>query len=322
MEEVKRALRSGTAAGSQPLTVRGWPGVGKTTFVSALAYDPEIGGLLPDGVLWTSLSQKPSVQHELAAWGRCMGLEGLLRVPTVGDAVAELSARLRDQRMLLVVDDVWDASDALAFLQVAGPKCSVVVTSRSPEVAGELSSTQASIYKLPGLDEEYALRLLRLLAPDVVARFTDDCIELVRSVECLPLALQVAGRMLRADSDIGLAAGELIDRLRDGAELIRQKAPLDRTDLERQTRPTVAALLAQSTDALPDEHSRECFAFLGAFAPKPATFDLAAMAAVWNVEDARPMARLLASRGLIEAVGGRFQMHALLVAHARSMLGP
>jgi hypothetical protein len=42
------------------------------------------------------------------------------------------------------------------------------------------------------------------------------------------------------------------------------------------------------------------------------------MAAAWNVEDAKPSARILVNRGLLEPVsGGRFQMHALLVLHAR-----
>ena len=47
----------------------------------------------------------------------------------------------------------------------------------------------------------------------------------------------------------------------------------------------------------------------------------AAMAAVWNVQDPKPAARLLVNRGLLEPVsGGRFQIHALLVMHARTFL--
>jgi hypothetical protein len=84
--------------------------------------------------------------------------------------------------------------------------------------------------------------------------------------------------------------------------------------------PKLNALLSRSTKGL-DEKTKECFAFLGAFAPKPATFDLAAMAAVWELADPKPIVRELVARGLLEAVGnGRFQMHALLVQHARSLL--
>jgi hypothetical protein len=90
--------------------------------------------------------------------------------------------------------------------------------------------------------------------------------------------------------------------------------------VRRDTTPTVAALLRRSTDSL-DELTRQRFALLGLFVPKPATFDLQAMSAVWDVPDARPTARTLVNRGLLEPVsGGRFQMHALLVLHAQSLL--
>ncbi|MBO0700932.1 MAG: hypothetical protein J2P46_21235, partial [Zavarzinella sp.] len=82
--------------------------------------------------------------------------------------------------------------------------------------------------------------------------------------------------------------------------------------------PTVEMLLRRSTDRLAPE-TRERFAWLGAFAPKPATFALDAMRAVWDVPDARPTVRELVARGLLEPAGSRFQMHALLVAHARRL---
>jgi hypothetical protein len=107
--------------------------------------------------------------------------------------------------------------------------------------------------------------------------------------------------------------------MRSGAEIIRNTAPMDRADLEKETIPTVAALLKQSTDRL-DQFTRDCFACLGPFAPKPAIFELEALKNVWEMEDPRPVVRELVGRGLLEPVGGSFQMHALLVAHARSML--
>jgi hypothetical protein len=86
------------------------------------------------------------------------------------------------------------------------------------------------------------------------------------------------------------------------------------------TTPTVAALLRRSTDAL-DAQTRRQFACLGLFVPKPASFDLGALAVAWDVADPRPIARVLVNRGLLEPVGGgRFQLHALLVLHARALL--
>jgi hypothetical protein len=49
--------------------------------------------------------------------------------------------------------------------------------------------------------------------------------------------------------------------------------------------------------------TRDRFAYLGAVAPKPATFDLEVMQAVWEVEDAKLTVRELISRGLLDPVG-------------------
>ena len=110
---------------------------------------------------------------------------------------------------------------------------------------------------------------------------------------------------------------ELLKELRDAARLLREKAPVN---MAGETTPTVAALLRKSTDVL-DSRARKCFAYLAAFAPKPATFDLAALSGVWRkMVDAKSMAGILTARGLLEPIGGRFWMHALLVAHAKSLL--
>jgi len=306
--------------------VRGVPGVGKTTLVSVLSRDPEISKAFYDGVLWTSLylglpeqeADASKLLSLLAAWGRALGTDDILRAPTIADATARLSALLRDKRMLLIVDDVWNQAHAVPFLQASGSRCAVLVTTRLTKVAEALTHAGGTVYLLPVLSEESSLLLLSALAPAVVEQFTEECRELVRDLEYLPLALHVAAGLLKAEAKIGLDVSALIDGLRKGAGFIDQEAPIDR--VENGTTPTLAALLRRSTDRL-DDQARECFAFLGAFAPKPATFDLAAMGAVWEVKDPKPIVRKLVGQGLLEPVGDqRFQMHAILVQHARSLL--
>jgi hypothetical protein len=171
------------------------------------------------------------------------------------------------------------------------------------------------------LTEDKALELLHALAPTVVSAHPNESRELVKELEGLPLAIQVAGHMLNVEASYGFGVTDLIGKLREGAKLLEAKAPTDRTDLANETTPTIAVLLQRSTDRL-DQLTRDCFAYLGAFASKPATFDLAAMKAVWQVEDPKPIARTLVDRGLLEPVPtlGRFQMHVVLVMHARSLL--
>jgi hypothetical protein len=111
----------------------------------------------------------------------------------------------------------------------------------------------------------------------------------------------------------------LIKDLREGKRILEDRPPASMGDLLNQTTPTVAALLEKSVRLL-DGTTRDRFALLGVFAPKPATFDLRGMAAVWDQPDARETADMLIDRGLLEPVGsGRYQMHALLVTHARSL---
>jgi hypothetical protein len=301
-------------------TVRGWPGVGKTSVVAALAHDPEVEKAFPDGVLWASLGEKPNLLSALAGWGRALGTEEVLRAPSLPEATAMLAAFMRKRRMLLIVDDVWEAAHVEPFRRMLGAGCALLVTTRESGIAQGLAPTPNAVYKLPVLSEKSALELLRALAPDVVNKHSQECQELVRDLECLPLALHVAGHMLNTEARMGWGVTTMLKEVRDAAKLLGKKAPTDQADFERQTTPTVAALLQKSVDRL-DEFTRSCFAYMGAFAPKPATFDLAAMGAVWEVADPRPIVRVLSERGLLEPVGdGRFQMHALLVAYARSLL--
>jgi NB-ARC domain len=297
--------------------VRGWPGVGKTTLVRVIGRDADIAKMFPQGVLWTSLEQKPNLLSEMAQWGRKLGTDDILRAPTIKEAGALLAALLRNRRMLLIIDDVWKTEDALPFTEVMGEQCALLFTTRLTSVAEKLTIDEERIYNLPVLTEENSLKLLRILIPAIVKQHEDECRDLVRDLECLPLALHVAGSLLKSEANFDWGVIDLIRDIREGARIISETAPIDR--IEGGEIPTVSALLKKSTDML-DEFTRECFAYLGAFPAKPATFDQEAMKAVWDVDDPRPIARKLVGHGLLEPVGsGRFQMHRILVEHAISL---
>ena len=72
-----------------------------------------------------------------------------------------------------------------------------MVTTRLPIVAEALTTDRNRTYNLPVLTEEFALMLLRILVPEVVSQNERDCLELVRDLEGLPLALHVAAGLLR-----------------------------------------------------------------------------------------------------------------------------
>jgi NB-ARC domain. len=326
--QLKRLLGIGQSRSqSNIVIVRGWPGVGKTTLVGVLGRDPEVSAAFPDGVLWASLTLKPNREppdllSEMATWGRALDTDELLRTPTLEEACKRLGYLLQDKRMLLILDDVWEAEHALSFLKAAGSQCATLITTReTTEVAIDLAPRQEAIYALQVLTEEDSLHLLRIISPVAVKKHPNECRELVRALEYLPLALHVAGRLINTEVQIGSSAKalrKLLKEIQDGAAIIKAKAPANRT--EDGGRPTVQALLKKSTDLL-DDYTRECFAFLGPYAPKPATFDLKALKFQWQVDEPMPIVKSLVGHGLMELAGaGRYQMHALLVAHARSLL--
>lgn len=321
MTEIKR--RFGIEGGEirRVTVIQGLPGVGKSTTVATLAHDSAVSRQFPDGVLWTSLGETPDIRLELASWVKALRLGGNERVQKAQETSAQLAAALRDKRVLLIVDDVWQKEHAAPF-RVGGQSCALIMTTRLNDVASALAPTAADVYRLTVLDTASSLELLSMLTPETVNDYPEQAAALVRDLEGLPLAIHVAGRLLHAESRLGWGVVELLDELRGGARLLEAQLPGDIIGVQRDASPTVAALLKRSTDLL-DADLRARFALLGLFVPKPATFDLAAMAALWNVNDPRPFARALVNRGLLEPVsGGRFQMHALLVLHARTLLEP
>jgi DNA-binding SARP family transcriptional activator len=318
LNEIKRRLGVNTGETRSTTVIQGWPGVGKSTTVATLAHDSQVSQHFPDGVLWTSLGETPNLQMALTAWAEVYRLVDPGRPSRIEELSTVLTAALRDKRVLLIVDDIWQVEHARPF-RVGGQACAMVMTTRLNDVASSLAPTAADIYRLPVLAETAALELLGKLAPEAVADHPEAALELVRDLEGLPLAINVAGKLLHTEAQLGWGITNLLEELR-GASLLLAPAPSDMIGIGQDTTPTIAALLKRSTDTL-DATTRERFALLSLFVPKPAAFDLQAIAVAWDSPDPRPTIRFLINRGLLEPIsGGRFQIHALLVLHARSLL--
>ncbi|MBK8022661.1 MAG: hypothetical protein IPK19_14820 [Chloroflexi bacterium] len=319
LQAIKARLGIGGTEMHGTTVIQGWPGVGKSTIVAMIAHDPDVARQFPDGILWACMGENPDITGWISSWADSLRLTEPNRARRVEDMSAQITAALRDKRMLLILDDVWQAQHASPF-QVGGQGCALIMTSRLNDVAADLAPAADDIYRLPVLSQSSGLELLARLSPDTVANHPHETRELVSDLEGLPLAIHVAGRLLHSEARLGWGVGDLLAELRQGASLLQAHPPSGMIGVERELSPTVAALLKRSTDSL-DAETRQRFAFLGLFVPKPATFDLAAMSVVWDTDDVRPIARKLVDRGLMEPIsGGRFQMHALLALHARSLL--
>ena len=209
LQHIKRRLGIGGHEMRPISVIQGWPGVGKSTTVALLAHDQEVATQFPDGVLWVSLGEDPSILSAISTWADALKLSELGRVRKIEEISTQLTAVMRDKRFLLIVDDVWQVEHALPF-RIGGQKCALVITSRLNDVAAALAPTASDLYRLQLLTDQAGLDLLSKLTPDTTQVYPNESRELVHDLEGLPLAIHVAGRLLHSEARLGWGVRDLL----------------------------------------------------------------------------------------------------------------
>ncbi len=111
------------------VALKGAGGYGKTTLARAVCADERIQTAFDDGILWVTFGEKV-----VNLTGKVDDLVYTLtgrhsNANTLETVVSELSNALAERDLLLVLDDVWNASDLMPFLQ-GGPRCARLITTR------------------------------------------------------------------------------------------------------------------------------------------------------------------------------------------------
>lgn len=318
-ETLRDELRHSLADGY--IALYGMPGVGKTALALDLAYDPLVLDAYPDGILWAGLGPRAEVLAQLSMWASHVGLSSQdLPSPSVAGWSAAIHHAIGIRRFLLIIDDAWEADDALAF-QVGGPNCARILTTRVPSVAFEFGGP---VIRVPELDPVYGLQLLDEIAHDAVTQEPAAAQELVSMVGGLPLTLTLLARHLHTatetDSD---RLAETVGRLRVAKERLalgRRQAPASaHPSIPHQTPLSTLAVMEVSRNWLTPPQQR-AFDQLGAFPAKPNTFSESAAKAVGEC-DAAALKRLVEAGLLERARGSRFAMHQVVSDFARYMGG-
>jgi hypothetical protein len=296
--------------------------VGKTALAVALATDAQVQAYFSDGILWTQMGPQADVLELLAHWGALLGLKeadinSSLHWSVLG---RNLRTSIGQRRMLLVIDDAWSIEGALA-LQVGGPHCVHLLTTRLPHVA--FGFAQEMTIVVPELDETDSLELLEHFVPQVVEREEVAARALVRLAGGLPLALNLLGKYLAMHALMGqprrlkTALSHLLER--EQRMKVSLPIPLSERPLGLASLPSLSlqATIALSVEHLSQEERADLQA-LALFPAKPNSFSEEAALAVTGGSVERLDA--LWDSGLLESSGpSRYTLHQTIVDYAREL---
>ncbi len=253
----RRDIAARLAGDVRLLTLVGAGGCGKTQLALRAAGD--IAASYPDGVWWVELAAHRGPERVASAVADAIGVA----TPPGADPLRQISARLRDGRHLLILDNCEHLVDACADLTAELlRRCSdlrILATSREPlDVDGEQVSRVASL-GLPAEDarpdevlEAEAARLLVLRGqasrPDLQVGPEDGqaVARICRALDGIPLALELAAARLNV-----LSLEELAGRLDHHLAVLgsgRRTAPARHRTLE--------AAIGWSYDLLDDAERR------------------------------------------------------------------
>lgn len=300
-----------------PIALRGMGGIGKTTL--AIAIGRRVAHLFPDGVLWVALGPKPNIRSHLHQWGRVIGVD-LLPEPDEEACRVRLQSAFYHRRLLLLIDDVWEAKHG-RFFTLGGPNGRTLFTTRESPVAHALTTRERTL-SVDVLSPEAAFMLLSRLVPEI-ANDEKHAHALCDRLEYLPLALTLAGRMLANEAEVPSRMQRLLQELIEQREARLQLSQNEgRLGMNNdETLPvSLQAILGMSVSRL-NQVDQERFAMLSVFGGEPLTWEVYAVAHVWecSLDGAMETISHFIQRGLVERQNGRYWMHTLLADYATDM---
>jgi tetratricopeptide (TPR) repeat protein/transcriptional regulator with XRE-family HTH domain len=304
LAELAAALSNGGGTGI--FTIQGMPGVGKTALAVQAAH--QAAASFPDGQFFIDLQGhtrglRPLKPEEAlrSMLQNCLAMPNEVIPRKLEERAAVYRSRLAGTRTLILLDNA--ASSAQVRHLVPGhPGCTVLVTSRE-NLRGLDDAEPLMLGTLP--DDEAAALFRRTAGPERIAPDDPGLGRLVRLCGGLPLAVRITAAWLRHRPS--LAVSDVLELLSDERERL---ARLRSEDL------SVRAAFELSYGRLPDAEQRT-FRRLGLI--PGLDFDAHAAASLVGGDAWRLLESLLDHNLLIQQAKGRYRLHDLVRAYARSL---
>jgi hypothetical protein len=316
LDPIKDALlsdnkgRVGITGRTIKIGVHGMGGIGKSVLAAALAREEIVQQHFPDGIVWLTIGQSPSLINRQLQLASAFGYKNQdFRDPQHGKS--ELEQILKRKACLLILDDVWNTKHIEAF-DCLGPKSRLLLTTRDASIVRDIGGENVQIGVLK---EDQALTLLANWSRHSVNDLPPEVKDVAKECGYLPLALAMIGGMVKRNPESWKRA---LHRLKhaDLHKLKRQfiDYPYD----------NLLSALRVSVDSLPP-HIRNRYFDLAVF-PEDVLIPKLAVKILWNsqIEDSFEATELLeelVDRSLVIEYNQSYRLHDLLRDYIHKQIG-
>ena len=179
------------------VTIRGIGGIGKSTIAKALCHHPLIKEHFVNGFLWISFTpQLPNPMTMLSEiYQRLTGKCAIVNV-SVLESEIKLLVCSPSCKLLVILDDVWEAKDAMVFVDVFS-SCKTILTTRKMNINAKIPPVMCFDIEPMTIDESVKLLTLQIVEVETLhATDVSRIEELAKDLHCWPLLLNlVHGQM-------------------------------------------------------------------------------------------------------------------------------
>ena len=174
------------------VTIRGIGGIGKSTIAKALCHDPLIKEHFINGFLWISLTPPlPNPMTMLSEIYQQLSGKSTTINPSVLKSEIRLLVSSPSCKLLVILDDVWEAKDAMMFVDVFS-SCKTVMTTRKMNINAKIPPVMCFDVKSISIDEAVKLLTLQIVEVENLKAVDINRIQkLARDLHCWPLLLNL-----------------------------------------------------------------------------------------------------------------------------------
>ncbi|EDN67839.1 Apoptotic protease activating factor 1 [Beggiatoa sp. PS] len=182
------------------LIIQGVSGVGKSLITTHLAQNMDIRQTFPDGIFWLCLGTETDILAQQIKLLHALG-ESKPDVIDVEQNTKRLQELCKTRACLVILDDVWDAQEALAF-NIIGEYSQLLITTSDDHLLEFIHYfvNDTKGYELKPFEEQSAIEFfISCVAKEeiTISSIPTHLKELVRACHYLPYALQLVANVAR-----------------------------------------------------------------------------------------------------------------------------